>query len=130
MGKRRKEKILIIDDEENIRKSLKMIFEYEGYMTLEASTGEEGLQLIDETVGLDLILLDIRLPGKDGLEILSELKQRPYSPEVIMVSGGTTSGGSPVSTVKDRVSGLGSTLPEVSRARRDAGTFRPGACGA
>ena len=87
MAKRRKEKILIIDDEENIRKSLKMIFEYEGYVTLEAASGEEGLQLIDETVGLDLILLDIRLPGKDGLEILSELKNRPYSPEVIMISG-------------------------------------------
>ncbi len=87
MGKRRKEKILIVDDEENIRKSLKMIFEYEGYATLEASSGEEALQLIDETVGLDLILLDIRLPGLDGLELLSELKQRPYSPEVIMISG-------------------------------------------
>ncbi|NOR15535.1 MAG: response regulator, partial [Candidatus Aminicenantes bacterium] len=87
MGKRRKEKILIVDDEENIRKSLKMIFEYEGYSTLEAADGEEALRVLDETVGLELILLDIRLPGKDGLEILSELKQRPYSPEVIMISG-------------------------------------------
>lgn len=87
MAKRRKEKILIIDDEENIRKSLRMIFEYEGYVTQEASTGEEGLKQIDETAGLDLILLDIRLPGKDGMEILSELKKRPYSPEVIMISG-------------------------------------------
>jgi len=87
MTNRRSAKILVVDDEENIRKSLKMIFEYEGYSFLEAADGEEGLELIDETVGLDLILLDIKLPGRDGLDILKELKQRPYSPEVIMISG-------------------------------------------
>ena len=87
MRHRLKEKILVVDDEENIRKSLKMIFEYEGYNFLEAADGEEALEVIDETVGLDLILLDIKLPGKDGLEILEELKKRPYSPEIIMISG-------------------------------------------
>ncbi len=80
-------RILVVDDEENIRKSLKMILEYEGYTFLEASSGEEALDLAAETVGLDLILLDIKLPGKDGLEVLAELKKRPYSPEVIMISG-------------------------------------------
>ena len=87
MSNRLREKILVVDDEENIRKSLKMIFEYEGYNFLEAADGEEALDIIDETVGLDLILLDIKLPGKDGLEILEELKKRPYSPEIIMISG-------------------------------------------
>lgn len=87
MANRRSAKILVVDDEENIRKSLKMIFEYEGYSFLEAADGEDGLELIDETVGLDLILLDIKLPGRDGLDILKELKQRPYSPEIIMISG-------------------------------------------
>ena len=48
MSKQRKEKILIVDDEENIRKSLKMIFEYEGYATLEAGDGEEALRILDE----------------------------------------------------------------------------------
>jgi two-component system, NtrC family, nitrogen regulation response regulator NtrX len=80
-------RILVVDDEENIRKSLKMILEYEGYTFLEASSGEDALDLAAETVGLDLILLDIKLPGKDGLEVLAELKKRPYSPEVIMISG-------------------------------------------
>jgi len=83
----RKEKILVVDDEENIRKSLKMILEYEGYSFLEAADGEEALDIIEETVGLDLVLLDIKLPGRDGLEVLAELKDRPYRPEVIMISG-------------------------------------------
>ena len=83
----RKEKILVVDDEENIRKSLKMILEYEGYAFLEAPDAEDALEIIEETVGLDLILLDIKLPGKDGLELLEDLKKKHYSPEVIMISG-------------------------------------------
>lgn len=84
---RRKAKILVVDDEENIRKSLKMILEYEGYSFLEAADGEEALDIIEETVGLDLVLLDIKLPGRDGLEVLAELKEKPYRPEVVMISG-------------------------------------------
>jgi len=87
MKNRRKAKILVVDDEENIRKSLKMILEYEGYSFLEAADGEEALDIIEETVGLDLVLLDIKLPGRDGLEVLTELKEKPYRPEVIMISG-------------------------------------------
>jgi len=83
----RKAKILVVDDEENIRKSLKMILEYEGYQFLEAGDGEEALSLIEEMIDLDLVLLDIKLPGRNGLEILAELKKRPYAPEVIMISG-------------------------------------------
>ena len=67
MAKVRKEKILVVDDEENIRKSLKMILEYEGYKFLEAADGEEALDIVEEIVGLDLILLDVKLPGRDGL---------------------------------------------------------------
>lgn len=87
MKPERKAKILIIDDEENIRKSLRMILEYEGYSLLEAGDGEDGLQRIEESAGIDLVLLDIRLPGRDGMDILKDIKSRPYSPEVIMISG-------------------------------------------
>ncbi len=89
----RKARILVIDDEENIRKSLKMILEYDGYVFYEAPDGESGLQKIDEIPGLDLVLLDIHLPGRDGLEILKEIRIRPFPPEVIMISGqGTVQG--------------------------------------
>jgi two-component system nitrogen regulation response regulator NtrX len=87
MSKHRKEKILVVDDEETIRKSLKMILEYEGYQFLEAEDGETALEILEETVGLDLILLDVKLPGMNGLEVLAELEKRPYAPEVIMISG-------------------------------------------
>ncbi|MDH5385665.1 MAG: sigma-54 dependent transcriptional regulator, partial [Candidatus Aminicenantes bacterium] len=87
MGKHRKEKILVVDDEETIRKSLRMILEYEGYQFLEAEDGEKALEIIEETVGLGLVLLDVKLPGMSGLEVLAELEKRQYVPEVIMVSG-------------------------------------------
>jgi two-component system nitrogen regulation response regulator NtrX len=87
MRPERSARILVIDDEENIRKSLKMILEYEGYEFFEAATGEDGLEMLRETVGVDLVLLDIKMPGKDGIEVLTEIKQKPYSPEVVMISG-------------------------------------------
>ncbi|HSA94916.1 MAG TPA: response regulator, partial [Acidobacteriota bacterium] len=87
MKPERKARILVIDDEEGIRKSLKMILEYEGYEYFEASTGEDGLEMLRDIVGIDLVLLDIRMPGRTGLEVLAELRERPYVPEVIMISG-------------------------------------------
>ena len=87
MKPERKARILVIDDEEGIRKSLKMILEYEGYEFFEAGTGEDGLEMLRETVGIDLVLLDIKMPGRSGLEVLAELRERPFVPEVIMISG-------------------------------------------
>jgi len=83
----RKAKVLIVDDEENIRKTLRMILEYEGYLVLEASSGEEALSTLEETVDVDLVFLDIKLPGLDGLEVLSEIKAKPFPPEVVVISG-------------------------------------------
>ena len=87
MKPERSARILVVDDEENIRKSLRMILEYEGYELFEAPSGEDGLETLRKTVGIDLLLLDIKMPGKSGLEVLAEVKQKPYSPEVVMISG-------------------------------------------
>lgn len=79
------ETILIIDDEKAIRDSLAEILADEGFLPLTAASAEEGLHILDEQE-TDLVLLDIWLPGMDGLEALKLIKQR-FSLPVIMISG-------------------------------------------
>jgi len=81
-----KHTILIVDDEENIRLSLKGGLEDEGYNTLMAPSGEDALRIIEKQ-DVDLILLDIWMPGKDGLQILEELKNSGYTIPVIIMTG-------------------------------------------
>jgi len=66
--------ILIVDDEDSIRLSLEGILEDEGFKTAFASTGEECLQII-QGEDPDLVLLDIWMPGIDGLETIKRIKQ-------------------------------------------------------
>src|SRR5499427_3340894 len=82
-------RILIVDDEPGIRQSLKGIFEDEGFATESVSTGEECLKKIVETP-FDLVLLDIWLPGIDGLETLRQIREHSPSTRVIMISGHAT----------------------------------------
>lgn len=79
------ETILIIDDEKAIRESLAGILADEGFSPLTAASADEGLQLLDEK-DIHLILLDIWMPGMDGLEALKLIKQR-FTLPVIMISG-------------------------------------------
>lgn len=78
--------ILIVDDEEGIRLSLRGILEDEGYEVAEAASAEEGLSLAD-TVRPDLVFLDIWLPGMDGLAALDQFKARFPELPVVMISG-------------------------------------------
>ncbi|WP_035066583.1 sigma-54-dependent transcriptional regulator [Nitratidesulfovibrio termitidis] len=79
-------RILIIDDEDGIRFSLRGILEDEGFEVLEAPSGEDGLALLARETP-DLVFLDIWMPGMDGLAVLDQLHaQRPGLP-VIMISG-------------------------------------------
>ncbi len=81
-----KSRILVVDDEEPIRKTLRMALEYEGYDVSESSSGQEALVLIEREPP-DLVFLDIKMPGMDGLEVLEKLTEKSPSPPVIMVSG-------------------------------------------
>ena len=81
-----KRSILIVDDEESIRFSLKGGLEDEGYHALLAANGEEAVQVIEHNE-IDLILLDIWMPGKDGLQILEELNKNGFRIPVIIMTG-------------------------------------------
>src|SRR3977135_3997016 len=81
-----KSRILVIDDEAAIRDSLKMTLEYEGYEFIGAATGQEGLTLV-EREGPDLILLDVKMPGMDGIEVLERLRSLNDAVPVVVVSG-------------------------------------------
>jgi len=78
--------ILIVDDEPGIRQSLKGVLEDEGYKTLAVGSGEACLEALGKR-NFDVVLLDIWLPGMDGLEALARIKQADDGPEVIMISG-------------------------------------------
>src|ERR1700723_1811691 len=78
--------ILIVDDEPTIRQSLKGVLEDEGFKTSMAESGEAGLEIISKHA-FDVVLLDVWLPGIDGLETLEKLVEREDHPEVIMISG-------------------------------------------
>ncbi|OFV92980.1 MAG: Fis family transcriptional regulator [Acidobacteria bacterium RIFCSPLOWO2_12_FULL_65_11] len=81
-----KSRVLVIDDEAAIRDSLKMTLEYEGYECLGAATGQEGLTIAEREVP-DLVLLDVKMPGMDGLEVLDRLRSMNESTPVIVISG-------------------------------------------
>ena len=78
--------ILIVDDESGIRDSLKGVLEDEGYKTSQAESGEACLRHLEKH-DVDVILLDIWLPGIDGLETLQKIRELESPPEVIMISG-------------------------------------------
>jgi len=81
--------ILIVDDEESIRWTLKKALEREGYRILLARDGGEGVKLAQDPA-VDLVLLDLRLPMMDGLEVLTRIKEeRPELPIIIMTAYGT-----------------------------------------
>jgi two-component system, NtrC family, nitrogen regulation response regulator NtrX len=81
--------VLIIDDEKAIRKTIREILEYENYKVSEAENGIDGLNRMKEEI-YDLVLLDIKMPKMDGMEVLDEIMKNHPDVPVIMISGHAT----------------------------------------
>ena len=82
-------RILVVDDEENIGRSLRMILEREGYQVNAIRSGAE-LRAFPERARMDLFLLDVRLPDASGIDLLRELQAAEIPAPVIMISGHAT----------------------------------------
>jgi DNA-binding response OmpR family regulator len=92
------ESILVVEDDRSLREGLALNFELEGFEVHTASDGEEGLRLAFD-LSPDLIILDIMLPGVNGLEILTELREHRQDVPVLILSARDTT--------DNKVEGLG-----------------------
>lgn len=79
-------KILVIDDEKNILESVKMVLTYENYPVETTNNGLDGIDLFKE-IKPDIVLLDVKMPGFNGIDVLRQLKEINEFSEVIMISG-------------------------------------------
>lgn len=75
-------RVLVVEDEPDIRLLIVVNLESAGFEVIEASTGEEGLELVDRA---DVLLLDIRLPGIDGFEVMEQIG-RPFPLPIVAMS--------------------------------------------
>ena len=92
-------RVLVVEDEHKIADALKKGLEAEGYLVTTAASGEEGFYCLT-TEEYDLMLLDLMLPGRDGIEILKSIRSKGISTPILLLTGRDT--------VEDRVLGLDS----------------------
>lgn len=78
-------KLLIVDDQFGIRALLIEVFKNEGYKTFQAENGKTALEIVNKEHP-DMVLLDMKIPGMDGLEILKRIKQTAPDTKVIMMT--------------------------------------------
>jgi CheY-like chemotaxis protein len=79
--------ILVIDDDTSVRIAIRMLLEHEGYSVTLAEDGRSGLEAIETTAALDLVLIDIFMPGMDGLETIKSLHARVPDLPIVAMSG-------------------------------------------
>jgi CheY-like chemotaxis protein len=80
-------KIIIIDDEEDIRLVLKQVLELEGYDVAVAESGKEGLEILKQE-GADLVITDVIMPGMDGVSLTREIREKFRDTRILVISGG------------------------------------------
>lgn len=78
--------ILVVDDEERFRTNMLRLLDMNGLSALAATGGREALDIVDREP-VDVILLDMKMPGMSGAEVMAELSKRKDRPEVIFLSG-------------------------------------------
>lgn len=80
-------RIIVIEDEELVRYTIKLTLESVGHTVLEATNGREGLALLDQTT-CDLVITDIIMPEMEGIETIAGMRSRTANLPIIAVSGG------------------------------------------
>ena len=80
-------RILLIDDDDSVRTMLRRMLAHFGHTVIEARNGKEGLALLP-VANADVVITDIVMPEKDGLEVLMELRNLQSSVKIIVISGG------------------------------------------
>ncbi|MEA1928732.1 MAG: response regulator [Candidatus Auribacterota bacterium] len=79
--------ILVIDDNDDIRRLLQLMLQVEGYQVLDADTMDKGLRIIHDT-SIDIVITDLLMPDKDGLELITELRRDLPEQKIIAISAG------------------------------------------
>lgn len=84
-------RIVLIDDDDAVRRTTRLVLERAGHQVLEANEGEAGLQLLAQD-GVDLVITDIFMPGQDGIVTVRRIRKEFPRVKVIAVSGGDSTG--------------------------------------
>jgi DNA-binding response OmpR family regulator len=94
-------RILLIDDDDSVRKALGLALVCSGHTVIEARDGEEGLELFART-SVDLVITDMVMPRKGGLEVIRALREKQPQMRIIAMSGGSELGGEDILHVARR----------------------------
>jgi DNA-binding NtrC family response regulator len=84
-------RILVIDDQDSIRRVVRRALEQDGHEVFDASDGELGMEIL-ESHSFDVVITDIFMPGQDGIVTLRQVRKRFPAVKVIVISGGDSTG--------------------------------------